>query len=58
MNEKAQDRQSNFELMRIVSMFMIVVWHIIIHGKLLDNSTGTIHILLMFISVTNDILLK
>ena len=25
-------RQSNFELMRIISMFMIVVWHVILNG--------------------------
>lgn len=30
-------RKSNFELMRIVSMFMIVFWHIIIHGHVLEN---------------------
>jgi surface polysaccharide O-acyltransferase-like enzyme len=45
-NNKVIDRQSNFELMRIVSMFMIVVWHIIIHGKVLDNTIGTMHILI------------
>jgi surface polysaccharide O-acyltransferase-like enzyme len=49
MKEKTQDRQSNFELMRIVSMFMIVLFHIIIHGKLIDHSFGTLHILLEFI---------
>ena len=31
-------RQSNFELMRIISMFFIVLWHIIIHGHLIENS--------------------
>lgn len=25
-------RQSNFELLRIVAMTMIVIWHIIVHG--------------------------
>lgn len=33
-------RESNFELMRIISMFMIVLWHVIIHGRLLGSSTG------------------
>ncbi len=32
------ERESNFELMRIISMFLIVVWHVIIHGKIFDNS--------------------
>lgn len=31
-------RNSNFELMRIISMFLIVVSHIIGHGKIIDNS--------------------
>lgn len=30
-------RNSNFELMRIVSMFLIVLWHVIMHGNLLIN---------------------
>lgn len=30
-------RNSNFELMRIVSMFLIVVWHIIMHGHVIEN---------------------
>lgn len=31
-------RNSNFELMRIVSMFLIVISHVIGHGKIIDNS--------------------
>ena len=31
-------RESNFELMRIISMFLIIVWHIIIHGHMIENS--------------------
>lgn len=27
-------RQSNFELLRIVSIFLIIIWHIILHGKI------------------------
>lgn len=30
-------RNSNFELMRIVSMFLIIIWHIIMHGNVLTN---------------------
>lgn len=30
-------RNSNFELMRIVSMFFIVLWHVIMHGNVLSN---------------------
>ena len=32
-----QERNSNYELMRIISMFMIVVYHIIMHGHVLNN---------------------
>ena len=47
-------RQSNFELMRIISMIFIIIYHIIFHGKLLQNTTGTIKIVLtimLFISL-------
>ena len=37
-----QKRTSNFELMRIVSMFMIVMGHIIIHGEVLENCQNDI----------------
>ena len=36
-------RDSNYELMRIISMFMIVVWHMIVHGKIAQQSTGLLH---------------
>lgn len=36
-------RNSNFELLRILSMFMIVVWHIIIHGNILQSTTGVLN---------------
>ena len=32
-----ENRKSNFELLRIVSMFFIIIWHVIMHGKMLDN---------------------
>lgn len=33
-----KERQSNFELMRIISMLFIILWHVIVHGKVLENS--------------------
>lgn len=39
-------RQSNFELMRILSMIFIIISHILVHGKVLDNTTGVLHLLL------------
>ena len=30
-------RNSNYELMRIVSMFLIVLYHVIYHGQVLQN---------------------
>lgn len=41
-------RQSNFELMRIVSMLFIVIWHIILHGGI-NNCTGTLKLVIDFI---------
>ena len=32
-----KERNSTYELMRIVSMFLIVLYHIIMHGKVLEN---------------------
>lgn len=37
-------RQSNFELMRILSMVFIIISHILIHGKVLDNTAGVLHL--------------
>ncbi|MBQ9318539.1 MAG: acyltransferase family protein [Bacilli bacterium] len=31
-------RSSNFELMRIISMFFIILWHILMHGNVLENA--------------------
>lgn len=42
-------KHSNFELMRIISMFFIVLYHVIFHGKTLENSSGTILLILQFI---------
>ena len=41
-------RQSNFELMRIISMLMIIFWHILYHGNVLENANESLRILLIF----------
>ena len=47
---KVKDRNSNFELMRIISMVFIILWHIILHGNMISNSTNeSIKFLLNFI---------
>ena len=38
MNTKT--RNSNYELMRIISMFLIVLYHVIFHGKVKENCTS------------------
>lgn len=37
---KVKERNSNFELMRIISMMFIILWHIIIHGNMITNCTN------------------
>ncbi len=32
-----KEKQSNFELMRIFSIFFIILWHIILHGKIFSG---------------------
>ena len=44
-----KDRQSNFELMRIISMLMIVFWHIIYHADVIDNANESLSVIFMFI---------
>lgn len=58
-------RNSNFELLRIVSIFLIVLWHIIMHGNVIENCTNpAIKILLeiimfcMIVHVNSFILLS
>lgn len=48
-NKQLNVRQSNFELMRIISMIFIVLYHILVHGKILEHSTGAIEIILIFL---------
>lgn len=33
-------RQSNFELLRVIAMFFIVFYHVIYHGKIIENCTN------------------
>lgn len=49
MVEKITNRNSNFELMRIISMLMIIFWHIMIHGGVHIYDNGTLKIVLTFI---------
>lgn len=46
---KNNTRSSNFELMRIISMFFIVIWHTIFHGGFFYGVGGFSHVLLLFI---------
>lgn len=49
MKSKKDIRQSNFELMRIGSMFMIALWHMLCQGGILDSTTGLVNALLTFL---------
>lgn len=46
---KAKEKLSNFELMKLVSMFLILIWHFIHNTNLLDNTTGFLHLTLVFV---------
>lgn len=50
-------RKSNFELLRIISMFFIIIWHIIIHGHMIENCQNetikTLLIILEYIIVVH-----
>lgn len=41
-------RQSNFELMRIVSMFMIIVWHLFLYGVNMDTASPSLKLVFDF----------
>lgn len=46
-------RKSNFELLRIISMLFIVIYHVIVHGKVIENSNnGTFSLIMEFIIFT------
>lgn len=45
----ANVRESNFELLRIISMLFIVVYHIIMHGGLLGSTSGNTNLVLNII---------
>lgn len=43
-------RESNFELMRIISMIFIILWHVIMHGHVIENcSNSGLRIFLQFL---------
>ena len=42
-------RESNFELLRIISMFFIVVYHVLVHGQILEHATGSMELMTVFI---------
>ena len=41
-------RRSNFELMRIVSMFMIIVWHLFLYGVNMDTASPSLKLVFDF----------
>lgn len=49
MKDKVVIRESNFELMRIVSMFFIVIYHVIIHGYFIEKSSSAAMYIFIFI---------
>ena len=42
-------RDSNFELMRIISMIFIILYHVLVHGALLDYASGSMKIVVVFL---------
>lgn len=42
-------RESNFELLKVISMLMIIMYHFVLHGKVLDNTTGLLNEFMNFI---------
>ena len=40
---KTKVRDSNYELLRIVSMLFIITWHILIHGMVLYRTSGSVN---------------
>ena len=48
-NNRIFNRESNFELMKIISMLMIIFYHFILHGKVLDYTVGELNNLMNFL---------
>lgn len=44
-----KERLSNFELMRIISMIMIIIWHLITRSNILNHCSEIIFLILKFI---------
>lgn len=51
MEVKKIVRDSNYELLRVVSMFLIVLWHVIQHAGVLENTTGVTNIIFTIIKL-------
>ena len=49
MSNIKNERVSNFELMRIISMLLIVIYHVLIHGSFIEKSSGGSMYIFMFI---------
>lgn len=49
--KERKERNSNFELLRINSMFFIVFWHVIQHTNAFDNSAYTFNYIISFIFI-------
>ena len=46
MTQEKNTRQSNFELLRIISMFMIVIWHVLLNGVGLNTANHTLNLVI------------
>lgn len=53
--EVKKERNSNFELMRIITMFMIVLWHFIRNGPMPQHIDGSLKIILIFLNALIEI---
>ena len=54
-DKRIKTRKSNFELMKILSMYFIVIWHYIIHAHVLDRTSGTLNLFINFIFIVLSI---
>lgn len=46
---EVRKRESNFELLRIVSMIMIIMWHLLLQGGFYDNAQGVIRLFFVIV---------